>query len=71
VNYLKVAYARAPWAAVINYYLGESYRLMGDSRATIYLENARNWAVEDIWRLLAEESLRLIAEPAAANPSER
>jgi tetratricopeptide (TPR) repeat protein len=71
VNYLKVAYARAPWAAVINYYLGESYRLMGDSRATIYLENARNWAVEDIWRLLAEESLRLIAEPAQAIPSER
>ncbi len=62
VNYLKVAYARAPWAAVINYYLGESYRLMGDSRASIYLENARSWAAEDIWRLLAEESLRMISE---------
>ena len=60
VNYLKVAYARAPWAAVINYYLGESYRLMGDSRARTYLENARSWAVQDIWRLMAEESLRLI-----------
>jgi hypothetical protein len=62
VNYLKVAYARAPWAAVINYYLGESYRLMGDSRASIYLENARNWAVQDIWRLAAEESLRMMIE---------
>jgi len=60
VNYLKVAYARVPWAAVVNYYLGESYRLLGDSRARIYLENTRNWAAEDIWRLLAEESLRLI-----------
>ena len=61
-NYLKVAHARAPWAAVINFYLGESYRLMGDSRARIYLENARSWAVQDVWRLLAEESLRLLAE---------
>lgn len=71
VNYLKVAYSRAPWAAVINYYLGESYRQMGDSHASTYLENARNWAVEDIWRLLAEESLRLSATPGRAVPSER
>ncbi|TNF90760.1 MAG: hypothetical protein EP301_00595 [Gammaproteobacteria bacterium] len=65
VNYLRVAYDRAPWAPVINYYLGESYRQMGDSRAPIYLENARNWAVQDIWRVLAEESLRLAAETAS------
>lgn len=70
-NYLKVAHARAPWAAVINYYLGESYRLMGDSRAGTYLENARNWAVQDIWRLLAEESLRLMAVPDQQVESER
>ncbi len=70
-NYLKVAYARAPWAAVINYYLGESYRLMGDSRARTYLENARSWAVQDIWRVLAEESLRLIAEADQASLSTR
>ena len=37
-----------------------SYRLMGDSRARTYLENARSWAVQDIWRLMAEESLRLM-----------
>ena len=70
VNYLKVAYARAPWAAVINYYLGESYRMMGDSRASTYLENARNWAVLDIWRVLAEESLRLQSAAQESN-SER
>ena len=70
VNYLKVAYSRAPWAAVVNYYLGESYRMMGDSRASLYLENARNWAVQDIWRVLAEESLRLqaSAEAPASDP---
>ena len=67
VNYLKIAYSRAPWAAVINYYLGESYRMMGDSRASTYLENARNWAVLDIWRVLAEESLRL--QDAAQQPN--
>ncbi len=64
VNYLKVAYARVPWAAVVNYYLGESYRQVGDSRARIYLENARNWAETDIWRLVAEEALRLDADTA-------
>jgi tetratricopeptide (TPR) repeat protein len=61
-NYLKVAHSRAPWAAVINFYLGESYRLMGDSRARVYLENARSWAEQEVWRLLAEESRRLLAE---------
>ncbi len=59
VNYLRVAYERAPWAAVINYYLGESLRLVGDSEASVYLQNARNWAESDFWRLVAEESLRL------------
>ena len=58
-------YDRAPWAAVVNYYLGESYRQVGDSRARIYLENARNWAEEEVWRVLAEEALRLESEGAS------
>jgi tetratricopeptide (TPR) repeat protein len=62
VNYLRVAYERVPWASVVNYFLGESYRQVGDSRARIYLQNARNWAGTDLWRRLAEESLRLEAE---------
>lgn len=62
VNYVRVAYNRAPWAALVNYYLGESYRLIGDSRARGYLVNARNWAILPVWRLLAEESLRRIDE---------
>ncbi|MEM8766188.1 MAG: hypothetical protein AAGE43_01990 [Pseudomonadota bacterium] len=64
-NYLKVAYQRAPWAPVVNYFIGESYRLTGDTRARRYLTNARNWAVADIWRVLAEESLRRLDEAAA------
>ncbi|HEY5644476.1 MAG TPA: hypothetical protein VIS76_00915 [Pseudomonadales bacterium] len=65
VNYIRVAYARAPWAALVNYYLGESYRLIGDTRAYDYLLNARNWADLPVWRLLAEESLRRLDSPAA------
>jgi tetratricopeptide (TPR) repeat protein len=61
VNYLRIAYTRAPWAAVTNYFLGESLRLVGDSRARDYLENARNWASVELWRRLAEESLRLLS----------
>jgi hypothetical protein len=66
VNYLRVAYTRAPWAAVTNFYLGEAYRLIGDSRAPGYLENARNWANEEVWRRLAEASLELLAESDTA-----
>jgi tetratricopeptide (TPR) repeat protein len=60
VNYFRVAYGRMPWAAVANYYLGESYRQIGDTRAFGYLSNARNWASLPVWRMLAEESLRLL-----------
>lgn len=57
VNYLKVAYSRAPWAVHVNFFLGEGYRIIGDTRATIYLENARNWAQSPLWRSLAEAAL--------------
>ncbi len=63
-NYLKVAHQRAPWAPVVNYFVGESYRLTGDTRARRYLTNARNWADAEVWRVLAEESLRLLDEAA-------
>ncbi|MGE0624746.1 MAG: hypothetical protein AB7I04_03875 [Pseudomonadales bacterium] len=68
LNYIRVAYSRAPWAALANYYLGESYRLIGDTRARGYLINARNWATEPVWRLLAEESLRRI-DQGGVDPS--
>ncbi|MGD8833262.1 MAG: hypothetical protein PVF57_21830, partial [Pseudomonadales bacterium] len=56
-----------PWAAMVNYYLGESYRLIGDTRARPYLTNARNWAVLPVWRKLAEESLRRLDEGTEAS----
>jgi len=57
VNYLKVAYSRTPWAVHVNFYLGESYRIIGDTRARGYLENARNWSQNEVWRRLAELAL--------------
>lgn len=70
INYLRVAYARAPWAPMANYYLGEAYRLIGDRRAAGYLVNARNWAVLPVWRSLADESLRLMGAAPSENRSD-
>ena len=60
MNYLQVAYNKAPWAPSINFYLGEGYRIIGDKRAATYLSNARNWATEDVWRKRAELALERI-----------
>jgi tetratricopeptide (TPR) repeat protein len=68
VNYLRVAYRRAPWAAVTNYFLGESLRLIGDNRARGHLNNAYNWADLELWRRLAEESLKLLDHESAGAP---
>ncbi|MDH3642873.1 MAG: tetratricopeptide repeat protein [Gammaproteobacteria bacterium] len=57
LNYLKIAYQKAPWAPHINFYLGESYRLVGDRRAAVHLTNARNWSTAEIWRRLADAAL--------------
>ena len=56
-NYLRIAYQKAPWAPHINFYLGESYRLIGDRRAVVHLTNARNWSTQKIWRSLADAAL--------------
>jgi tetratricopeptide (TPR) repeat protein len=57
VNYLRVAYQHAPWAYSVNFFLGEGYRIIGDTRATTHLLNARNWSPEEAWRVAAEEAL--------------
>ena len=66
MNYLRVAHAKAPWAAPVNFYLGESYRMIGDKQSSArYLENARNWATDGLWRRRAATALkRLEADPA-------
>ncbi len=57
INYLRVAYTKVPWSPRINFYLGEGYRLIGDTRAKMHLVNARNWASSDFWRQVAELAL--------------
>ena len=57
LNYLRIAHRRQPWAAHVNFYLGESYRLIGDSRARAHLERARRWSPTGLWRMLAEAGL--------------
>jgi tetratricopeptide (TPR) repeat protein len=57
LNYLKIAYQKAPWAPSINFYLGECYRLVGDRRAVIHLNNARNWSTRKIWQSLSDAAL--------------
>ena len=57
INYLRVAYTKVPWSPRINFYLGEGYRLIGDTRAKVHLINARNWASSDFWRHVAELAL--------------
>ncbi len=64
VNYLRVAYGRAPWAVPVNFYLGEAYRLIGDTRARLHLENARNWAQNEVWLALTEAALAELEEAA-------
>lgn len=59
LNYLRIAHQRQPWAAPVNFYLGESYRLIGDGRAGDYLDRARRWSPTELWRALAEAALAM------------
>jgi tetratricopeptide (TPR) repeat protein len=60
LNYLRIAHHRQPWAPHVNFYLGESYRLIGDARAREHLTRARQWSPTVLWRALAEAALDLL-----------
>lgn len=59
LNYLRVAQQRAPWSAQVNFYLGESYRLLGNPLAERHLRNAVAWAAHPFWRKRAQAALEL------------
>ena len=64
VNYLRVAWRRAPWAPRVNFYLGEAYRLTGDdARARVHLRKAMNWDPDARWRERAALALGLLGAP--------
>jgi predicted Zn-dependent protease len=50
ISYLKVAYRKLPWAAQVNFFLGEAYRIVGDRRAWSHLTNAEQWATLPAWQ---------------------
>jgi len=68
VNYLRIAHRRQPWAPQVNFYLGESYRLIGDSRAAGHLQRAQRWSPTELWRKLAEAGLELLNDPRGGTP---
>ncbi len=57
LNYLRIAHQRQPWAPHVNFYLGEAYRLIGDSRAREHLARAKRWSPTELWRKLADAGL--------------
>ena len=57
VRPLRQAYERAPWAAEVNLFLGEAYRLVGDQRAARLLTNASNWGETQVIKRLAKSAL--------------
>ncbi len=68
VNYLRATLNRVPWSPVVNFYFGECQRLLGTTQARRHLENARNWALMDYIRELAEASLAKLDEPRDVQP---
>lgn len=67
LGYLEIAWRRAPWSARVNYFLGENLRLIGDSRARWYLQNAARWAASDYFREASRMALEEL-EPALSSP---
>ena len=62
MEYLRLAYEKRPWDVHINFYLGEGYRIAGDRRAVAHLQNARNWAKDEVWQRRAEFSLQRLKD---------
>lgn len=63
LEYLRAAYARAPWSPQIHYYLGEAYGRSGErKRAIPHLRKTAYWHPEESWRQKARRMLARLAE---------
>ena len=62
LDHLRLAYEQMPWAAEVNFYLGEAYRRLGDERAAGHLRKARSWARDPAWRARAAVALTRLRE---------
>ncbi len=56
-RHLRFVYEKMPSMTPTNFYLGEAYRILGDERAAVHLQKARNWALEPVWKARAEAAL--------------
>lgn len=72
MEYLALAYARAPWSPRVNYYLGEALAMLGDAdRARRHLRKTQYWDPVDDWRQRAGRALaRLESAEQSATPAE-
>ena len=58
LEYLSIAYARAPWSPRVNYYLGEAFGMLGDvKRAQRHLRKTMYWDPDRDWRGRAARGL--------------
>ena len=46
----------------MNFFIGESLRLVGDTRARWYLSNARRWAISPYYQQVSAAALRLLPD---------
>lgn len=61
LTHLQEAYARAPWSARINFFLGEAYRLADQpAMARRHLHRAAQWERNPRWRARAQRALALL-----------
>ena len=66
LEYLRDAYARAPWSPQIHYYLGEAYARSGErKRAVPHLRKTAFWHPDEPWRRRARQMLARLGEAAA------
>ena len=66
LEYLRAAYARAPWSPQIHYYLGEAYERSGErERAVPHLRKTAFWHPNESWRQRARQMLARLGEKTA------
>ena len=71
LEYLAVAYTRAPWSPRVNYYLGEAFGMLGVvDLARRHLRKTQYWDPELPWRERAARALARLDTAAAAEASE-
>ncbi len=69
IKYFQVAYLRAPWAPILNFYLGETYREIGDElNARLYLSRANYWAIQPGIQQLSARAYALLQNKSRSGP---